>query len=41
MNESEFKEYDLIERQLMADQEKELEYLNGLDQARGVNSLYS
>ena len=28
----EFAEYDLIERQLMADQEKELEYLNGLDQ---------
>lgn len=27
-----FAEYDQIERQLLADQEKELEYLNGLDQ---------
>lgn len=26
------RDYDMIERQLMADQEKELEYLNGLDQ---------
>ena len=31
-DDSEFAEYDLIERQLLADQEKELEYLNGLDQ---------
>ena len=36
-DESEFKEYDLIERQLMADQEKELEYLNGLDQVFKLN----
>ena len=28
----ELDEYDQIERQLLADQEKELEYLNGLDQ---------
>ena len=27
-----FDEYEAIDRQLLADQEKELEYLNGLDQ---------